>query len=190
MRHFISVFNKTASAFPSDEEIEHAARDLLGIVTNSAMAAGEEGWALHPKLVCHLSSTFLPVDKYKGWTFSAMIAERFKKAGYDWNPQKYVFVDVPTQIIPGGYAVVFDKHVEEDREKLDRYFGIKGETAKKCLHQKMEQTGYWDGHNDALPGAGINTGGPVAKCLVCGESLRLTWEKWQEIPQEDKRELK
>lgn len=48
---------------------------------------------------------------------------------------------------------------------------------QKCSHNKIKRCGFWKG---------INTGGPVVKCLKCGKKVYFTWEKWKETPLKQK----
>ena len=52
----------------------------------------------------------------------------------------------------------------------------------KCSH-KWDKIGNWDGHTDKLPG-GMNIGGPIAKCSICGIRKNFTWEQWEDVDKE------
>jgi hypothetical protein len=53
----------------------------------------------------------------------------------------------------------------------------------KCGH--IVQTGFWDGKD----GNGCAIGGPQVKCQDCEAEFSLTWEKWNQIPNENKKAL-
>jgi len=55
-----------------------------------------------------------------------------------------------------------------------------------CKHELLKQDGFWDGIN---PETRERTGGPRATCKNCGKIFTLTWEKWNEIPEQNREAL-
>ena len=70
----------------------------------------------------------------------------------------------------------------------DKHFSFcmeKKSQTKKCTCDKITQVGLWDGEDQN----GKKTGGPSVKCDDCDYHFNLTWEKWNEIPDENKTSL-
>lgn len=57
---------------------------------------------------------------------------------------------------------------------------------KKCTCDKITQVGLWDGEDVE----GNKTGGPTVKCNDCDYEFNLSWERWNEVPNENKTPLK
>lgn len=51
---------------------------------------------------------------------------------------------------------------------------MKNKPIKVCKHEKIVQTGLWDGLDKNY---GPN-GGPIAECELCGKEINFTWEEW------------
>lgn len=59
------------------------------------------------------------------------------------------------------------------------------EKTKNCSCERITQIGLWDGKAEN----GEMIGGPKVKCDDCGVEFELTWDKWNAIPEKNKKAL-
>lgn len=57
------------------------------------------------------------------------------------------------------------------------------EEKSACQH-KWQENGKWDAADRAT--SKLVEGGPIVKCVLCGEKRNIKWEEWNSLPENQK----